>query len=121
MTTKAGARKIVKQNGESSFEVAFKEDHNLLPQVESLKDLHTFRPDLVDKAVSMAEKEQQFRHSYIDKQIKDNAYGRRYAFALSVFSIGACVVLGVFGYTVPAVAVCSFPVASMIISFMTRH
>ena len=83
--------------------------------------MYSFRPDLVDKAVAMSEKEQQYRHSYIDTKIQDNVYSRRYAFALSVLSIGACILLGVLGYTIPAVAVCGFPVASMIISFLTRH
>ena len=121
MTTKAGARKIVKQNGDSSYEVAINEDHNLLPQIESLKELHSFRPDLVDKAVSMAEKEQQYRHDYMEKQIRDNDKSRKYAFILSVFSICACVFLGFFWFSAPAIAVCSFSVVSMIDSFLTRR
>lgn len=120
MTTRTGLRQSVNRNGNASLELITNDDHSHLP-VEALKTLHSFRPDLVDKAVAMAEAEQQKRHEYLNSIIKDHYSARRYAFALAVLSIIACCVLAFLGHTTPAIAVCGLPVASMVASMFIKR
>lgn len=122
MGNKTRAARLISSQEGQNLEIVHKDDNNPLPPVEALERLHAFRPDLVDRAVNMAEDEAKDRREKELMAIKyaqrDNLLSQIFAFIICLGAIGTAGFLGYKGYTEAAYAVCGVPVAIIVASFL---